>query len=145
MKTLVNKTRLVTTLAFLLPLPTLSQTDPAQLVNNFMAAYNDHDIELMLTYLSDDFRWLSSADGAITVETAGKEQLSRALTSYFESLPSARSATSGLRVDGSKVSVVEEASWGSGDSRRSQCARAVYEVAGGKLTSVTYFNVQPCE
>lgn len=123
----------------------VSQTDPAQLVNSFMAAYNDHDVELLLTYLSDDFRWLSSADGSVTVETSGKEQLSRALTSYFESLPSARSATSDLRVDGAKVTVVEEASWGSGESSRSQCARAVYEVADDKLISVTYFDVQPCQ
>lgn len=132
-------------LAILLPTLAVTKQDPSQLVNNFMAAYNNHDIELLLTYLSDDFRWLSSADGTITVETAGKRQLSKALSSYFESLPSARSEISGPNVNGNTVSVIEEAIWDSEESRHSQCARAVYEVIEDKIASVTYFEVQPCD
>lgn len=131
-------------LLFFIPSNPRAQTDAGRLVTDYIEAYNQHDIELMLSYLTDDFQWFSSSDGRVTVEASGKQQIARGLADYFENLPDANSVISNIKVEGQQVSVIEEAVWGRGDTRRSQCAPAVYEIARDKLASVTYFDVQPC-
>lgn len=116
-----------------------SRALPVQVVERYMAAYNDHDVDAMLELVHPDVQWLSIDGDRIQVETDGAEALAEALRGYFEAVPSTRSSIESMMVSGKRVSVRERAHWESSGQPRSQAALSVYEIVDGRIVRVWYF------
>tara|TARA_Y100001973_G_scaffold8348_1_gene11499 strand:- start:2503 stop:2913 length:411 start_codon:yes stop_codon:yes gene_type:complete len=116
-----------------------NEVDHAALVEDYVAAFNAQDSAAMARMVTDDVQWLSVNGDSVAVETAGREALVKAMDSYFASCASCRSKLVDVQVLGSRVSVIEEASWLAGDERRAQSSIAVYEFEGSLIARVYYF------
>lgn len=62
----------------------------AEAVENFVEAFNRHDVDAMLDVATEDIRWMSLADEQLSVETSNQAQLREAMADYFVNVPSAR-------------------------------------------------------
>ncbi len=127
------------------PVSVLAERSSIRVVHAFIAAYNEHDIERMLTFVTENIRWMSVEKENISVETSGKEALGIAMSAYFEGLPSARSKILFVHGLGEYVSVTEKAVWISDGVAQSQCAISVYHLTNGHISNVWYYSAQPCE
>lgn len=112
---------------------------PDEIVERYMAAYNDHDVEAMLELVHPDIQWLSVDGDQVSVETDGAEALAEAMRGYFETVPSTRSSIEMMIVSGNRVSVRERAHWKSSGKARSQTALSVYELVDDRIRRVWYF------
>ncbi|NGX15587.1 nuclear transport factor 2 family protein [Wenzhouxiangella sp. XN24] len=115
---------------------------PARLVEQFLAAYNAHDVDTMLMHVHPDVKWLSVDGDSVTLETAGASALGEAMREYFASVPSTRSIAHALLEAGRYVSLHERAHWEGKECPVSQSALAVYEVEDGKILRVWYYPSQ---
>jgi uncharacterized protein (TIGR02246 family) len=122
----------------------LSFAGASTVVQRFVDAFNDHDIDAMLALVADDIRWMNVAGQNISVETEGKDQLRSSMKSYLASIPSARAKIRSVRASGPFIHTVEQAFWLSGDMEKSQCSMAVYEISDGKIKDVWYFSAYAC-
>lgn len=116
-----------------------NEVDHAALVEDYVTAFNTQDSAAMARMVTEDVQWLSVKGDSVVVETAGRAALVKAMDSYFASCASCRSRLVDVQVLGSRVSVIEEASWLAGDERRAQSSIAVYEFAGSHIARVYYF------
>lgn len=127
-------------------LPVLAQTSahepPTRIVEQFIAAYNAHDVEAMLALVHPTVQWLSVDGAAVAVEADGAETLGEAMSGYFAALPSSRSTAEAIMEAGHFVSVWERAQWESNGETRTQRSLAVYEVEEGKIRRVWYYPAQ---
>ncbi len=114
-------------------------SDNVSVVQQFVAAFNAHDVDAMMSVASNDVRWMSISGSEISVEAAGKAQLAASMEDYFESLPSARAEVRSSIASGPFVHTVEKASWTSDGIENSGCGAATYEFADGKIVNVWYF------
>ena len=124
---------------FILSAPSFAESNRFEQVEQFVAAFNDHNAERMAQYVTEDVQWLSVNGDKITVETSGKENLVAAMSGYFKSCPSCQSQLEDFTVLGSRISVVEEASWRGNGELRSQKSLAVYEFSNNLIHRVYYF------
>jgi len=124
---------------FILSAPSFAESNRFEQVEQFVAAFNDHNAERMAQYVTEDVQWLSVNGDKITVETSGKENLVKVMSGYFTSCPSCQSQLEDFTVLGSRVSVVEEASWRRNGELRSQKSLAVYEFSNNLIHRVYYF------
>ncbi len=116
------------------------EVDHAALVEDYVEAFNEQDSAAMARMVTDDVQWLTVKGDSVAVETTGRVALVKAMDSYFASCASCRSKLVDVQVLGSRVSVIEEASWLAGDERRAQSSIAVYEFAGSRIARVYYFS-----
>lgn len=131
----------VALLAFVLASSACAQS-PDEVVERYMAAYNDHDVDAMLELVDPDIQWLNIDGDRISVETEGAEALAEAMRGYFEAVPSTRSSIESMMVSGNRVSVRERAHWTSSGQSRSRAALSVYEIADGRIARVWYFSAE---
>lgn len=113
-------------------------------VDRFMVAFNQHDIDAMLTETTESIGWYSVEGESITAQTLGQAQLREAMQSYFSAVPSVRSAISNISVNGNLVTVIEKATWENRGQTQQQCSKAVYELTAEKINKVWYFPAQDC-
>lgn len=113
--------------------------DPGDVVERYVAAYNDHDVDAMLALAHPEIQWLSIVGDELRLEAEGRDALGKALRGYFESLPSSRSTIEAMMPSGRRVSVRERAEWETPSGPRSQSALSVYEIADGLIRRVWYF------
>ena len=73
-----------------------------QRVRDYVAAFNEQNIDSMLSMATDDIQWLMVAGDKITVETQGKAQLRASMTAYFKSTK-AKSELEWIQVTASRV------------------------------------------
>jgi hypothetical protein len=137
--------RLLLLVACCAAVPALAQTVASDVVQSYVSAYNEHDVDKMQTLVTDDVRWMSINNDKITLESSGKKELAESMRSYFEGLPSTRARLTGVRSLGDFVTVIEESGWESKGEMKSQCAVSVYELKEGLILSVWYFAARPCE
>lgn len=116
-----------------------SDKKPLALVQNLIDAFNAHDVDTMMTMVSNDIQWLSIGADSVVKETDGKHALRKAMRDYFKAIPSARSEIEGALPSGSFVAVRERAFWSTEQGERSQTSLAVYEIGEGKILRVWYF------
>lgn len=116
--------------------------DAVGVVTNLMAAFNDHDPDLMREYWHSDVTWIEIAgDNASTVTTSAA-QLHTELITYFESFPSVSSSLESISVNGNYVSAVERPVWEEGGDRKSQASIVVYEIIDNKVKRFWYYPPQ---
>lgn len=117
----------------------------ANVVKQFVDAFNQHDIDAMLALATADLQWMSIAGDQISVETSSHSELREAMSGYFKSTPTAHSKIRSMNASGHFVYTVEEAFWGTGGNIKSQCSMAVYEFSGSKIRNVWYFPEHQCQ
>lgn len=118
-----------------------SDSSALAVVRAYFAAYNAHDVDGVIRFLSADFTWLTVSGDSVIVELRGPDSIRASLVQYFQDLPSARSEIEGAAVLGPWVTVRERAHWQSTSGPRSQASISVYEVRGRLLRRVWYYPV----
>ena len=121
------------------------ESGPKGAVIELMAAFNAHDVDLMIEACAEDIMWMMVGADEISVEAGGAEALREGMAAYFESVPSASSVLRSAVESGPFVVTVEEARWESGGETKSQCSAAVYEAKEGKVQNVWYFPSHECK
>lgn len=115
------------------------------IVIQYIDAYNDRDIDEMLSLASDKIRRITARERSAKIQTTGKSELAVALARYFENFPAARSEIRIVAESGNIVLAEEVASWRDGERNWTQCAPSSYEFDGDKILNVTYYVDNACE
>lgn len=110
-----------------------------QRVRDYVSAFNQRDLDTMLSMVSDDIQWLNVAGDKITIETSGKAKLRESMTAYFKSNPSAKSQLEWVQATASRVAAQERATWQGKSGQKSQASLSVYEFRAGLISRVYYF------
>jgi hypothetical protein len=113
-------------------------------VEGFIKAFNNKDINEMLSHVSKDMQWMSVAGERIDIQTTSIDALKEAMSGYFSSVPSARSEIMSINESGNFVYTVEKAFWLVGEMEKSQCSLAVYEFDNALIKHVWYFKEHQC-
>lgn len=113
-----------------------------QIVHRYVAAFNAHDTDAMLTMVTDDVQWLSIDGEKIVKETNSKEELRRGMVTYFKSCGSCKSRLAHVFSTGRRVSALEVASYDKGTGVQEQQSVSVYEFSSSLIRRVYYFPVE---
>jgi len=120
--------------------PAAGDAPPGEVVDRFVAAFNDRDFRTLLALAHRDIEWLSVDASGVSTETRGRTALQASLSEYFDSCPSCRSDVVVGAVTGPYVAAVETAHWTSaGGDERSQSSLSVYEILDGRVRRVWYY------
>ncbi|MEM9169042.1 MAG: nuclear transport factor 2 family protein [Pseudomonadota bacterium] len=112
----------------------------AAVVDAFITAYNDKDVDAMAALMHRDVQQIGVSEDRVDVVARGKDDLVRQMRRYAASEQRTRSRIDGLVGDGAFIAVREVAEWSGidGDTRR-RSALAVYEVENGLVRRVWYY------
>ncbi len=117
---------------------------PLAVVQGQVDAFNRHDAEDLLSWVSLAVEWVNVQGSITSVEVRGREMLRDYMATYFEAQPTVRSEIEEAVVTGDFVAVRERASWTAPDGEeRSQTSLAVYHVRDGLIQRVWYYPVVP--
>jgi len=117
---------------------------PLAVVQGHADAFNRHDAEDLLSWVSPAVEWVNVQGSITSVEVRGREMLRDYMATYFEAQPTVRSEIEEAVVTGDYVAVRERASWTAPDGEeRSQASLAVYNVRDGLIQRVWYYPVVP--
>ena len=117
---------------------------PVTVVRGHLDAFNRHDAEDLLSWVSPAVEWVNVRGSVTSVEVRGREMLRDYMATYFEAQPTVRSEVEDAVVTGEFVAVRERASWTARDGEeRSQASLAVYHVRDGLIQRVWYYPVVP--
>jgi len=108
-------------------------------VRDFVEAFSRHDPAAMIGLVDDAVQWLGIDGAKIAIEAEGKDALRESMTRYFASCASCRSSIESIETFGSRVVVLEVASWEARGEKRAQRAVAVHEFRDGRILRVYYF------
>ncbi|MEL7444595.1 MAG: nuclear transport factor 2 family protein, partial [Pseudomonadota bacterium] len=110
-----------------------------QTASAYVDAYNDRDLDGMLSLMHEDVQWLSVEGEKVEVFANGKADLAAQMESYLASPMATLSEIDGSVSDGRFVAVREIAHWtdNNGDAKE-QSALAVYEIEDGLVRRVWY-------
>ncbi|MDT8408404.1 MAG: nuclear transport factor 2 family protein [Wenzhouxiangellaceae bacterium] len=128
----------------LLPAQSIACCGIAKTVERFVEAFNQRDVDQMLTLVATDLRWMNVTSDQLLVEASTQVELREAMVAYFNSTPGARAEIRSIASSGRFVHTVEEAFWEVNGTLTSQCSMAVYEIAKGKVQNVWYFPAHEC-
>ncbi|WP_420433852.1 nuclear transport factor 2 family protein [Hyphobacterium sp.] len=116
------------------------QADHEAVLIPFFEAFNAHDPEAMMAWVSEDIRIVYLSDDGSRSEVQGAENLRQSMIDYFAALPTVRSERLSTLTDGRHVAVRERASWATGNGElRSQTALSVYRINNGRIEAVWYY------
>lgn len=135
--------RLFTGLVWLVA-PLSQATENINIVERFVAGFNQHNIDTMLNEAASDIRWMNISGSTISIETTGSTELKAAMQDYFRQLPEARSELRYISASGDYVQTIEEAFWQSDSKTYSQCSLATYELRDAKIVNVWYLPAHQC-
>ena len=122
----------------------LEAVGPLAVVQGHVDAFNRHDAEDLLSWVSPAVEWVNVQGSITSVEVRGREMLRDYMATYFEAQPTVRSEIEEAVVTGDFVAVRERASWTAPDGEeRSQASLAVYHVRDGLIQRAWYYPVVP--
>ena len=121
--------------------PSIATTKPAaeQTVRQFVAAYNNKDLDGMMALADDDIVWLSVDGDNTAIMTNGADAMREEMKGYFGPDANPKSAIEILKSHGNFVTTLERAYWMQGGEEKSKASFAVYEVIEGKVRRVWYY------
>ena len=119
--------------------------DPAEIVEQYISAWSQHDVETMSNLLSEDIRAMGVENDLIDVWTIGKDQTRDMIAGQFKASPTTRSEILDRSRLGKFVYVLENAQRDGDGEVHSQCAMSIYEVRDNLIANVWYFSEQSCE
>lgn len=122
------------------PLPAAATLSvEAEVVSEYSAAFNAHDVGAMQALMADDIAWLSLTGDSVLVEAKGAGELAAGMEAYFGDFPDVQSDVEIVAVVGAYVHAKETASWTRDGVRSSQSSLSTYEVRDGRVKRVWYF------
>ncbi len=134
---------LLLTLVFLIPayhgVAAETSKPNEQRVRDYVAAFNKHDIDTMMSMVSDDVQWVSVSGDKIAVESQGKAKLREGLAGYFKAAPTVKSKLEWVKATASRVAALERAEWQGRSGPVSQASLSVYEFRDGLIVRVYYY------
>ncbi len=111
----------------------------------FVSAYNAHDIDLMLSLVHPDLRYMFINNEQLHQETNNKKVLANYLIDFFKQQPKAQSKVISSQQHGPFIQQIEQAIFTSADgTARSQCSLSVYQLQDQLIINVWYFDVFAC-
>ncbi len=114
--------------------------DRSAVLSGFFDAFNAHDVDAMIEWVSDDIRIIYMTETGDSSEVNVADSLAQSMRDHFAALPSAQSEILSFMVDGDHVAVRERASWTDGNGEpRHQSALSVYQIRNGVISVVWYF------
>ncbi|MXY30954.1 MAG: nuclear transport factor 2 family protein [Gammaproteobacteria bacterium] len=120
------------------------EVGPLAVVQGHVDAFNRHDAEDLLSWVSPAVEWVNVQGSITSVEVRGREMLRDYMATYFEAQPTVQSEIEEAVVTGDYVAVRERASWTTPDGEeRSQASLGVYNVRDGLIQRVWYYPVVP--
>ncbi len=134
--------RLISAVTVLLLTPAASASEKEDAVRALVDAFNRHDPAAMVALVDDAVQWLNIDGAKISIEAEGKDDLRSSMARYFASCASCRSAIESIETLGSRVVVLEAASWEAGGAKRVQRSVSVYEFRDQRILRVYYFPVE---
>ncbi|WP_394202311.1 nuclear transport factor 2 family protein [Shewanella waksmanii] len=116
-----------------------------QTVRAFINSYNQHSVEQMLQYTTEDVRWMNITGTKVVTETGNQAEFAAAMADYFETLQDAHAVIVDLLVSGPYVSTVEQVTWQHEGEQHSQCAIGNFRVRNGKIVDLWYLPAHACD
>lgn len=120
-------------------------SERTSVVERFIEAYNQQDVEQMVKLSSDEIHWMMLLNDELSVEASSSAELREAMEVYFDYLTTARSELLSISGSGDFVYTLEKAYWQEGGESRHQCSMAVYQIEADKIKNVWYFDSHPCD
>ena len=128
-----------------LPAQTSETTSPQQIVEQFVGAYNDGNVEGMVKLGTPDIKWMSVTHNGVETVTSNGDELAEALSGFVTSSRDSWSELLSIKTLGQTVTTIEKALWKNAEGEtQSQCSIAVYLISDDLINSVWYFPEQPC-
>ncbi len=115
------------------------ESSKLKVVQEFVAAFNSHDVDGMMKLVSEDVEWLNIKGNEVDLQTVGRSATRAAMKGYFASTPTVKSLIVRSMVAGSFVSIQERVSWKQGSRDASQASLAVYHIQKGLIDRVWYY------
>ncbi len=115
-----------------------------QKVRAFVDAYNQKDLDKMISLTHTKIRWMSVQGENISIETQDQTELKSAMKAYFSKDRKTHSSLSHFSTNGLFVSVLEKASRMIKNKVKAQCSHSIYEFEDGLILNVWYHNAQTC-
>jgi len=116
-----------------------SGTERVPFLDAYFEAFNNHDVEELVSMSVDDIRMMSITPDTVITDLAGKESLQTWLEGYFSGLPNVRSTYKNLSIQEPYYSFVETATWGPDSARKQQSSLATYLIKDDKIQRVWYY------
>jgi hypothetical protein len=108
-------------------------------VRDFVTAFNERNLDAMVSMADENIQWLSVDGAKITVETEGKAALRKSMEGYFRKCASCRSSLEWIQSAGNRVTALERASWTGKSGPMAQKSLSVYEFNEAGILRVFYF------
>ena len=122
------------------------QVMQANIAEQFVTAYNAHDIPAMMALADDGIKYMFISNDQVYTETNGKVHLSQYLVPFFQNKPNALSRVRSSKQSGDFIQLLEEAvSQDSNGQERSQCSFSMYQLKENLIINVWYFDAHRCE
>ncbi len=115
------------------------ESSKLKVVQEFVAAFNSHDVDGMMKFVTEDVEWLNIKGNEVDLQTVGRSATNVAMKGYFASTPTVKSLIVRSMVAGSFVSIQERVSWKQGSSDASQASLAIYHIKRGQIDRVWYY------
>lgn len=112
---------------------------PAEIVRQFISAFNNQDLELMGALLTEDAGWYYVDGADITPQDQSRESILSSMSDYFSDYPTVRSEISGITSLPPFVSVIEKVTWTRDGIEHTQSSMAVYQLDGARVKAVWYY------
>ncbi len=117
----------------------------SNIVKQFIDAYNQHSVEAMMQYVSDDVRWMHISGNKLEVETSSKDQFAAAMTDYFETLNNPKATIIELISSSYYVSSIERVEWSTDGEQLSQCSIGNFRIENDKIAEFWYLPAHSCD
>lgn len=123
----------------------IENSEVDNLAVEFVAAYNAHDSEKMLSFVHDDIKYMYIDGASIYTETKDKTELSYFLKNFFNNKPNAQSEIISSHQNDRFIHQVEKAIWQNKKGEvRAQCSLSVYELKDKLIINVWYYSAYQC-
>lgn len=132
------------TLSFL-PFTAMANQTSTQIVEDFIAAYNSHNVEQMMQYTTKNVRWMHVTGTKVEVETSTQQEFAAAMADYFDTLTDANATILKIIDSGNYVSTVEKVTWNNDGEQLSQCSIGNFRIKNGKLAEFWYLPAHACD
>jgi ketosteroid isomerase-like protein len=70
------------------------ESSKLKVVQEFVAAFNSHDVDGMMKLVSEDVEWLNIKGNEVDLQTVGRSATRAAMKGYFSSTPTTKCASS---------------------------------------------------
>ncbi len=113
---------------------------PHPVIAAHVDAFNAKDISAMAKVEHPDIEWFSVSGGDISLEVAGRDELSQMMEGYLKANPNVTGTLRDWSLNGNFIAVTETVSWTTATGEhKSQSALTVYELEDELIRRVWYY------